>query len=268
MRAGGGRELADLHRGHPANPQPERQRPADDLRRRQPAQRDPRKADDATRLRQTVGSDGEAGFTIIEVLVAALVLALAALATFGVLASATRNAQRAKATQVAIDRAQEEIEKLHSLSFEQLAMTTTPSYATSTLDPNHRVINGSFALQREPPSEYATMVVNGGPLYGETEKFVEGGVVTPGPIPFESGDVTGKLYRYVVWRNDTQCPESETVEEDLCPGEQDYKQIVVAVKLDTPATSRPSGATSKCSRRWSTRTRDRKPPPGRRRRRR
>ena len=77
------------------------------------------------------------------------------------------------------------------------------------------------------------MAVNGGSLYGGG--FVEGGLVTPGPIPFESGNVSGTLYRYVVWRNDPSCPESEALEEDLCPGFQDFKQIVVAVKLDTPA---------------------------------
>jgi hypothetical protein len=70
------------------------------------------------------------------------------------------------------------------------------------------------------------MVVNGGSLYGGGS--VEGGEIVPGPVPFSSGDVTGKLFRYVVWRNDDNCPAA------TCPGTQDYKQIVVAVKLDTP----------------------------------
>jgi Tfp pilus assembly protein PilE len=174
----------------------------------------------------------EAGFTIIEVLIAAMILTLAALATFGVMAAAVRNGQRAKQTQVALDRAQEEMEKLHSLTYKQLAMTTTPGHVTSTLNPNSRVANGTFALRREPPSEYATMAVNGGSLYGGG--FIEGGLVTPGPISFKDGDVTGKLYRYIVWRNDSKCPESEEGKKNFCPGPQDYKQIVVAAKLDTP----------------------------------
>jgi hypothetical protein len=74
------------------------------------------------------------------------------------------------------------------------------------------------------------MVVNGGEVYGASgeEKVIEGGVVNPGPTSFTSGDVSGKVYRYVVWRNDDSCPEAD------CPGSQDFKQIVVAVKLDTP----------------------------------
>jgi prepilin-type N-terminal cleavage/methylation domain-containing protein len=181
---------------------------------------------------RSAGLREDGGFTIIEVLIAALVLAMAAMATFGVLASTVRNGQRAKSTQVAINQAQQELEKLHSLSYEELAMTVTPAHASSVLNPNHRVVNGNLALQRDPQGEYAAMVVNGGSLYGGGN--VEGGVVTPGPIPFDSGDVTGKLYRYVVWRNDPTCSESTVEEEDLCPGSQDFKQIVVAVKLDTP----------------------------------
>jgi hypothetical protein len=173
---------------------------------------------------------GEAGFTIIEVLVAALLLTLASAAVFGTLAAATRNGARAKSTQVAVDRAQQEMEKLHGLSYSELALTAAPSSSSNVLNPNHRVVNENFALQREPPDEYAPMVVNGGALYGGGN--VEGGVVRPGPIAFEDGEVKGHIYRYIVWRNDPSCPESETGE-DLCPGFQDYKQLVVAVKLDS-----------------------------------
>jgi type II secretory pathway pseudopilin PulG len=169
---------------------------------------------------------GESGLTIIEVIVAALVLALGAMATFGVLASATKNTQRAKATQVALDRAQQEIETMRSLSNKALALTTTPEHFASPLDPNYRVSGNEFATVRTPEGGKAVMVVEGGSLYGGG--FVSGATVTPGPVSFTSGDVSGKIYRYVVWRDDANCPAA------TCPGPQDYKQIVVAVKLDTP----------------------------------
>jgi type II secretory pathway pseudopilin PulG len=171
---------------------------------------------------------GEAGMTIIEVVVAAVILALGALAAFGVLSAATKNNQRAKSSQVALNRAQEEIEKLRSLQSKQLAMTAAPPHEASSLSPNYRVnsANSTFALIREPPSSYEDLVVNNRPLYGPG--FVSGGIVSPGPTPFTSGDVSGDIYRYVVWRDDTSCPAA------TCPGDQDFKQIVVAVKLDTP----------------------------------
>ena len=144
----------------------------------------------------------EEGFTLIEFVIAALVLSLAALATFGVLAAATRNAQRAQATQVALDKAQAELEKLHTLSYEQLALTTTPSRVSSPLSPNSRVLNGDFDLKRGPATEWATMVANGGEVYGENDEKIAGGVVVPGPISFEEGNVKGELYRYIIWRDD------------------------------------------------------------------
>jgi uncharacterized membrane protein YgcG len=176
----------------------------------------------------------EGGFTIIEVLIAGMILVLASAAVFGMLATAVRNGARAESTQVALDRAQQEMEKLHSLGYEELALKKTPGYEASTKSPNHRVLNGGFALQREPPSEYAPMVVNGGRLeHGESseDKVIEKGVINPGPIAFQTGDVKGHIYRYIVWRNDKSCPETST--ENICPGTQDYKQLIVAVKLDS-----------------------------------
>jgi type II secretory pathway pseudopilin PulG len=163
---------------------------------------------------------------MIEVLVAVLVVVIGALATFGLLSDAIKNTARAKGTQVALDRAQQEIEALRSLSNKQLAMTATPESSTDSLNPNYRVSAGRFALLRQPPSSSdPIMVVNTGELYGGGA--VKGGIVNPGPTSFSSGDVSGKIYRYVVWRNDEKCGSG-------CPGGQDFKQIIVAVKLDTP----------------------------------
>ena len=109
----------------------------------------------------------EGGFTIIEVLVAALLLVLAS-AIFGTLAAATRNGARAKATQVALDRAQQEMEKLHSLSYKELAMKKPAAPSGNPLSPNNRVVNGEFDLQPGPATEMAPMVVNGGPTHRAT----------------------------------------------------------------------------------------------------
>ncbi|MGN6253906.1 MAG: type IV pilus modification PilV family protein [Solirubrobacterales bacterium] len=173
-------------------------------------------------MRRTVGK--EDGFTIIEVLIAALILVAGAIATFGVLASASVNNQRAKATQIALDRAEQEMEVLRSLSDEELALTAAPSHSSEEGNPSYRVSNGKYAIKRSPVSEYKEMVVNGGVRY--PDETLEHGVVSPGPTSFTNGDVSGKVYRYIVWRNDASCS-SET-----CPGEQDYKQIIVAVKLN------------------------------------
>ena len=192
-----------------------------------------------------------------------MILMLAALATFGVMASAVRNGQRAKQTQVALDRAQEEMEKLHSLTYKQLAMTTTPVHEASTLSPNSRVLsNGTFALQasRRAPTQDGRQRWR----YRRQHQTHRRRPRHAPPDTFKNGDVTGELYRYVVWRNDSKPAESEEVKKDFCPGSQDFKQIVVA---DQAGHARqPVGrdaATSKPSPMRSTR-RDGQPHDGRR----
>ncbi|MGE5282605.1 MAG: type IV pilus modification PilV family protein [Chloroflexota bacterium] len=170
----------------------------------------------------------ESGFTIIEVLVAIVILVMGALATFSLLSAANRNTDRAKASQVAQDLAQQELEALHSLSNEELALTATPPPSSDPLDPGYRVSGDRFAVEREPLGSYDKLVVEGGEIEGEPEKTIKGGVVKPSES-FKTGDVSGTVYRYVVWRNDEACGEA-------CPTAQDYKQIIVAVKLNTPAT--------------------------------
>jgi prepilin-type N-terminal cleavage/methylation domain-containing protein len=171
-----------------------------------------------------VARNNEEGFTIVEVLVAIMILAIGAMATFSLLSAATRNAQRAKASQVALEFAEQELEYLRSMEDKELALLKAPEPSPDPLNPNFRVSNGEFALNRQPLGNKRLLVVKEGQLYGGGE--ILDAAVAPGPTPFTSGDVKGHVYRYIVWRNDPQCPEIK------CPGKQDYKQIVVAVKLD------------------------------------
>src|SRR5690606_10469225 len=102
----------------------------------------------------------ESGMTLVEVVVAAIVLVLGASATFGVLAAATKNAQRAKASQVVLDLAQEELERMRSLPYDALAINAVPTPSANPRDPNSRLQGSSFALRRNPPSEFEPLVVD------------------------------------------------------------------------------------------------------------
>lgn len=157
----------------------------------------------------------ESGLTIIEVIVAAVILAAAAMATFGVLASATKNAQRAKATQVALDLAQEEVERLRAVPYNRLGLSSPPEPSSDPRNPGYRVQGETFALKRTPRGEYANLVKNLNGVSPKSEFF------SGSP---SAGGVSGTVYRYVVWRNDASCPETQ------CPGPEDFKQIVVAIQ--------------------------------------
>lgn len=169
---------------------------------------------------------GEAGFTIVEVLVAILIVSIAAMTTFSLLSAAARNSQRAEASQVALEFAEQELELLRSMEDKDLALTEPPPTSTNPNNPNSRVRNNEFALARQPLGNYRFLVYKNSSLYGGGH--ITGGAVNPGPTSFTSGDVSGRVYRYIVWRNDEKCSEAN------CPGKQDYKQIVVAVRLNTP----------------------------------
>jgi type II secretory pathway pseudopilin PulG len=160
----------------------------------------------------------EAGLTLIEVMIAAIVLVLGSAATFGILSAATKNAQRAKATQTVLHLAQEEMERMRSLPYGRLAVEEIPAASSNPLDPNSRILGSSFALRKTPVGEPEPLVVDAEGVSPESPFSVG----SP-----QGGGVTGTVYRYVVWRNDDGCPEAQ------CPGD-DYKQLVVAVRPDTP----------------------------------
>ena len=174
----------------------------------------------------------EQGFALVELLVAVLVLAIGAIAVLGVVDASTRNTFRAEQTQVAINRAQRELEQIRHLDYEDVALTTTPATSSDPKDPRYRVSGNNFAVGWDgaTPSDYAEMAI-------KNIGAVTAGSVSPGPTSFTSGDVSGKVYRYVVWRNDPSCglvPDSAI---DACPGPHDYRQVVVIVKLDDTAIS-------------------------------
>jgi type II secretory pathway pseudopilin PulG len=172
----------------------------------------------------------ESGFAIVEVLVAAIIFVIGSLATFQILDAATRNKLRTEQRQVGLDRAQREIEKLRDVGYGKLAMTATPASQPSQSDPRWRVHGTDFALNKDGTGD-ATMVVKGTALYGGGQ--VASGVddsllVNPGPEHFVSGDISGDIFRFVVWRDDPNC-------QTVCPGSQDLKRVIVAVKIDSRA---------------------------------
>jgi type II secretory pathway pseudopilin PulG len=167
------------------------------------------------------------GFAIVEILVAILILATGAIAVLGLFDASTRNTFRAEQTQVALNRAQRELEQIRQLDYEDVALTTTPAASSDPDDPRYRVSGNDFALGWDgtTPSGYAEMAVKN--IGGLSD-----GLVNPGPTSFTSGDVSGEVYRYVVWRDDPSCQKVPSSTLDACPGTHDYKRVVVIVKLD------------------------------------
>ncbi len=165
----------------------------------------------------------EAGFTIVEVMIAAMLLMIGSLGLLNVVDASSRNTYRAEQSQVVVNQLQAEMEKIKRIPFSEVALTSAPAHSSNPDDPAWRVSGTQFATSADGTA-LRPLVVNGGTLAaGGT---VSGGILNPNPTPFESGDVHGTIRRYVVWIDDPRCPET------LCPGNQDSKRVIVASTLD------------------------------------
>jgi hypothetical protein len=154
---------------------------------------------------------GEAGLTVIEVVIAGMILTVGSLGVLGMVDAATRNTFRAEQSQLVNNVLQREMEEIRELPYEDLALATLPAQESGENNPNSRVSGTAFYTNR-----------NGTGL----KPLASGGSVAAGPESFEVEDVTGSIYRYVVWDN---CPES------TCNDGEFLKRAIVVAKLDPTA---------------------------------
>jgi hypothetical protein len=173
----------------------------------------------------------QAGVSMAEVMIAMLVLALGSLAVLNLIGASAHSSFRNQQSQAVSDRLQEEIERIQHLPYEQIALSGVPASSASQSSPAWRVQGTSYAVNRNG-TQAAPLVYNGSALDGGgtvCDASHDCGVVDPTPTPFTDGNVSGTIYRYVVWQNDATCPDTS------CPGSQDLKRIIIAIALDTTA---------------------------------
>jgi len=173
---------------------------------------------------------GQDGFTMIEVMVAALLLTLGSLAILGLVSTQAHTTYRSEQSQVVSNRLQAEMEKVKQIPYAQLALSSLPADTPDTTDPRWRVSGTNYSAT-ENGATPRPMVYNGSPLF--SGGVVTGGTVSPGPDTFTSGDVHGTIYRSIVWEDDPACPVAS------CPGTQDLKRVIISVRLDTTAVAGP-----------------------------
>jgi prepilin-type N-terminal cleavage/methylation domain-containing protein len=167
--------------------------------------------------RRTANVRREEGFTLIEILIAVTLMSFGVAATMRVFGAAGRTTVRAQQQEVAVHRAQAEVDRLAALPYGELALTSAPLSSSDPQNPGYKVSGSNFAV-RSDLSE--ALVLAPGP--GATAK------VEPGPEDFAvgtgDGTIAGALHRFVTWR-DESCPLL------LCEGEQNTKRVIVAVTL-------------------------------------
>jgi hypothetical protein len=144
-------------------------------------------------------------------LVAAFVLAVGAVGVTASLTVATKTSHRSQVQQTIANVLQSEMEKIKRLPYAQIAHTTAPLAVADTKDPRSRIGAAGFGIDPSNPSVKVPWAISAS------------GAVSSTPTSFQVGEVSGKVFRFVVTRPDPNCPGCSAVP---------FKQVVVAAVAD------------------------------------
>jgi type II secretory pathway pseudopilin PulG len=194
----------------------------------------------------------EEGFTIIEVLVAVILLVVGIGSTLTVFDSSRRLTTVSERQTTLAQRAQNELERVLSLPWNQVALTgISSSWSTTPGDYTYvaGVSGGCPQTSGGPPPTYqpdhspggstATepLVINGCTysytLKGSTQTVTPtAGTVPPvqswsAPLP-GGGTVGGSIYDFITWTTDPTCSQTPTPG-SACATTDDYKRVTVVV---------------------------------------
>ena len=165
----------------------------------------------------------ERGFTLFEVMVAAVLMAVGVIAMITVFDGSRDLVTTSEKSGIAAHRGQLEVEKALALDYKSIALTSTPAHSGSASSPDYYVNSGGTYQwdQSAAPKPADPMVVdatNGALAHVSTWNDGE-------------SRLSGSVYRYVTWIDDPHVP-----------GTQNAKRITVAVTVDN---ARPGGALNK-----------------------
>jgi Tfp pilus assembly protein PilV len=195
------------------------------------------------------------GFTIVEVLMAALVLAAGIIGMIGAFDSGRRLTLLSERRTVMAHRAQLEIERLQTNPYGQLAMIKAPTHSAEKGNPDYYVNYNSvlkcstancFAWDAEKTGEEESLVLAPKEVECASTSEKECGVASASPTgrkcsekvaacEWSDGLIEGKVYDFVTWHSDGKCGEK-------CPAKENYKRLTVIVTAKVPTGSREPAA--------------------------
>lgn len=178
----------------------------------------------------------EQGFTIIELLVAVLIVMIGIIATLGVFGASKRTTLVAQRHEIAVHVAQKEMEAMRSFKYSELGLKVNssagPQYSSDPKSPNNRIRSSDGYFIVDPTAGSGSCCEE---MVTRSNSDATGGQVDPGGTqaspgePFSVGSgssaVSGKIYRYVTWRD-------ENCAVGICNGTHNTKRLIVAVTLN------------------------------------
>jgi type II secretory pathway pseudopilin PulG len=199
-------------------------------------------------LRYLSAARRQDGFTIVEVMVAALLVAVGVVAILGSLDAVSKTGVAAQRHQQAVAYGQREIERLRTLDYRtELGLTSFPVASGDGIvagdptpnvpkNPNYYVSGTGLKIMARYSDKTSGLQPgvspNPEPLVGPGESGLTSPQVNAGPQSFSINGTSGKIYRYVTWRSE-HCPATTTSGiTNPCPGTKDSKRITIAIVLD------------------------------------
>ena len=173
----------------------------------------------ARRLRRRL--QAEDGFTLIEILVAIMLLSGAVIALMTTFDQSRRTTSTAEAQGAAVQVAEKHLEEIAAMDYADIGLGAAPSSSLDPDHPNYLVTNSTPASFQWDPDSPAS------------EPLVTGGAVSNSRGTWGSDRLSGSVYAYVTWVNDTYCVAPYCTAADASIT-QDYKRITVAVTADAP----------------------------------
>jgi hypothetical protein len=155
---------------------------------------------------------------MIEVLAACAVISIGVASTLKTFGASGRTVLRSERTQVAVQRGQSELDRMRTIPYGELALTSLPAASNDPKDPGVRVESGSLRIRIDLTEPFVTTPASGSVARVDTapREFAVG---------LNGATIRGRVFRYVTWRNEN-CPLA------LCEGDENTKRLTVAVALD------------------------------------
>ena len=157
----------------------------------------------------------EAGFSLVELMVAVTFVAGGALALVGTLDASRALVTLSERKEAAAHVGEQEMERIHSLPYAQVALTSTPAHDASPTHPAYHVTNGA-------PSTYRYSQPSGAsePLVADATNGTLAAVSS-----WSDGRLSGEIHRFVTAVDDA------TADGGAADGDENYRRVTLAVTV-------------------------------------
>jgi Tfp pilus assembly protein PilV len=193
------------------------------------------------------GAAASDGVMLIELLAAILVLAVGMLTTFGIF-DASQHANRiSEMHEAEIHLAQAELERVQSLPYSQVGLTSAPATSTDRRDPGFYVSGSgcaNFQWNQSGTGSSSPLIVNGCSYVSTgvsfsgcspTSTYCNGTVAPSRTVAATPTSPQYTVYDYITWNQDPACVPTPNV----CPLSYDTKRVTIEVTNNAIAPYRP-----------------------------